>query len=780
MKKTVSLILVVLLICALPSGLFSQSAAAASPGSVPPGYKGIYSAEDLAAVNLDPSGSYILMNDIDLSSYGNWEPLCTSYSEKWNTSEIAFSGVFDGNGHTITNMIISDGDYDGDAGLFASLEGAEVRNLTIGGSIRTEDEELLCAGAVAGSINTSYISNCHSYVSISYHYGDPCGGWYTTAIGIDFTAGGIAGYVYDAFVEENNSVIEYCSNHGEIKGVSECAPMSIGGIVGSGYDFTVHDCYNAAALSAETDFTNVALGGIVGDSCITFSEFRCKNCYNIGKLHAVAGSEDGPTTETYVGGISGSDNNSSDTKITSCYYLNGTAPAGTGWLPFALKDDWTISAAIDITGCSDSEMTGKSTFAGFDFNTVWSMGGQDYPYPVLSLSGGRSAANEDGHLCKVHTFTSAGGDYCTVCGYKYEAELVPFDRIMYTVNDVTAVRTQPYAKCGASVRNSLKKDDSVHVTHYLNNSLGNKWYLTEDGYYIYSERLSETPPRIFTLRYETQDEIASRLFHTQTTLQKTAKIITSVPTRNGYIFVGWSVDTASYSAILQPGSSIQLEDDIILSAVWYPIYNTDGSLSAITKQKLAEVEGFKQIKDFCTSAATAVMIRRFQVLHGHEPTYNFYDIRMSFESMSRDDALNNKSIAKPSWQHKFTDRFSGTGKESYQTRGRMASWLGKTAAARKSALIELLRQHPEGVVIYGHYSSSKHAILLSRYEPETDTFYAYDSEIIKKATDTAGKLEQPLAKSILYTGNGESLDKMLMNLMEGTYAVWYIESSNLS
>jgi len=46
------------------------------------------------------NGHYQLMNEIDMSSFANWTPIGTRLGR--------FSGTFDGNGHTISNLIVND------------------------------------------------------------------------------------------------------------------------------------------------------------------------------------------------------------------------------------------------------------------------------------------------------------------------------------------------------------------------------------------------------------------------------------------------------------------------------------------------------------------------------------------------------------------------------------------------------------------------------------------------------------------------------------------------
>ena len=121
----------------------------------------IYTAEELRAVALDPTGSYALGADLDLSGE-DWTPL-------------AFAGRFDGRGHTIYNLRVTrpgearantlDGNakvYDTVfAGLFSTLEGAEVRDLTLRGvDIDVETPEHCYIGGVAGYFHASLITGC--------------------------------------------------------------------------------------------------------------------------------------------------------------------------------------------------------------------------------------------------------------------------------------------------------------------------------------------------------------------------------------------------------------------------------------------------------------------------------------------------------------------------------------------------------------------------------------------------------------------------------------------
>ena len=73
----------------------------------------INTAEQLDLIHNDLTAHYVLTEDIDLSDYENWDPIGAfqPLSDKPEEAEIphpdfAFTGTFDGNGHTISNLTI--------------------------------------------------------------------------------------------------------------------------------------------------------------------------------------------------------------------------------------------------------------------------------------------------------------------------------------------------------------------------------------------------------------------------------------------------------------------------------------------------------------------------------------------------------------------------------------------------------------------------------------------------------------------------------------------------
>ena len=251
------------------------------------------------------TGGAYLTADINLTSVANWTPIGTETNK--------FMLVFDGNGHTISNLTISGEQY---LGLFGYCSnsgnaGAGIRNLNI------EDASITCTGysgilvgrmastaisgvTVSGSIassemwptggivgiigaNTCFITLTNNYASVSSTKTNS-----TTSTG----TGGIAGYT-----DVSKTTVFDCNNYGTVNGRGDGSA----GIVGSSGASTtgtgclwVEQCNNYAAITG----TNFA-GGVVGLARQQSNEFAiikdCK-CYanvsgtgqNIGGVVALA------------------------------------------------------------------------------------------------------------------------------------------------------------------------------------------------------------------------------------------------------------------------------------------------------------------------------------------------------------------------------------------------------------------------------------------------------------------------------------------------------------
>ncbi|MEE1011467.1 MAG: hypothetical protein U0L11_05450, partial [Acutalibacteraceae bacterium] len=123
--KTVATFLVMTLVFSISSFVFVVAAETVS-AEIPEGYTPIYTAKEFNNIRNNLSGKYILMKDIDLSSYYNWDPIGSAGSP--------FKGELDGNGYSISGMTIY-GDYGNSGklyfGVFAYIKNSVIKNLNV-------------------------------------------------------------------------------------------------------------------------------------------------------------------------------------------------------------------------------------------------------------------------------------------------------------------------------------------------------------------------------------------------------------------------------------------------------------------------------------------------------------------------------------------------------------------------------------------------------------------------------------------------------------------------
>ncbi len=131
-----------------------------------PEFHFIYTAEQLNAVRGAVSGDYTdwsladgycLMNDISLASYADgagWVPLGEYLTN--------FTGVFEGNGHTVSNLTINSSDLTG-YGLFGIIhDPACITSLHVTGSIQGS----AYVGGLVGNNTNGTIIDCHAAVNV--------------------------------------------------------------------------------------------------------------------------------------------------------------------------------------------------------------------------------------------------------------------------------------------------------------------------------------------------------------------------------------------------------------------------------------------------------------------------------------------------------------------------------------------------------------------------------------------------------------------------------------
>ncbi len=209
----------------------------------------IYTAEDLFLLKDNPSGNYILMDDIQMQGV-EWTP-------------VDFSGVFDGNGHAILNLSVNETSeateltFDGNyvvydtyfAGMFGLIKGAEIKNLTLlGERVEVQKDKPCFAAPIAGYSEGSTIQNCNieAYVRLD-------------ANSKMFGVGGIVGYGgKGSILETSTDVTLVCIDHDK----ENRDEQFMGGAYGAGY-LDVDNCH-IVIDGYDSDHGYVHNGGLVG------------------------------------------------------------------------------------------------------------------------------------------------------------------------------------------------------------------------------------------------------------------------------------------------------------------------------------------------------------------------------------------------------------------------------------------------------------------------------------------------------------------------------------
>jgi putative cell wall-binding protein/uncharacterized protein YjdB len=243
-----------------------------------------------ALVNGNPSVDFAgvtITLDSDISLEGlPWVPV--------GTLTKPFKGVFDGGGHTVSDLSIPAGAGVANA-LFGAIEDAEVRSLVVSGSVSAD------TGAVAGIVARaagSLIEDCTSQVTVTG------GGSYT---------GGVVGFADD------DTVITGCLNEGAVVGVGS---GSVGGTAGELFGSGVYSSLNTGAVSSGAG----AAGGIAGR--VTSSVISA--VYSTGDVSTDTGQAGGIAGTIGSGGGGGGGSSSGGSSVVCSYTVSEVAVTGGG------------------------------------------------------------------------------------------------------------------------------------------------------------------------------------------------------------------------------------------------------------------------------------------------------------------------------------------------------------------------------------------------------------------------------------------------------------------
>ncbi|MHC4507774.1 MAG: GLUG motif-containing protein [Planctomycetota bacterium] len=239
----------------------------------------LYTAEELNMIGVFPcelDKHFKLMSDIDLSHY-----VGTQFNMIGKDSAFPFTGVFDGNGHTVSNFTYTSTDC---VGLFGYIDtpNAHVKDLgLIDPNVESETGRVV--GSLAGRLREGTITNCY-VVGGSVSGADRVGGLI-----------GVTSY----------GTITNCY----AQGVSVSGADAVGGLIGVTSYGTITNCY---AQGGSVSGTRFEVGGLVG-----YNGGLITNCY--AQDVSVSGAD-------FVGGLLGGNGGT----ISNCHAQGGSV-SGTGF-----------------------------------------------------------------------------------------------------------------------------------------------------------------------------------------------------------------------------------------------------------------------------------------------------------------------------------------------------------------------------------------------------------------------------------------------------------------
>ena len=271
---------------------------------------GTLPAETKAAVKADSYAgkTFVLMNDVDLNGF-EWTPI--------GTSNNIFKGAFDGQGHTVKNLVITGNNSN--VGLFGVTHDGEIKNLTVENA---KVSGRLNVGVVAGQPYTSKYTNItvKGHVEVNgMAYVGAVGGknayadWTNITVNVDETSYVKAnsvenGTAYRTYVggvvgfngEGGHSFTNITSNI-NVEG-STCDVGGLFGIAHYGNQFVNCSCSGNVTITTDEAENALEMGGIAGVWNNGGEDVVFTNCTFTGELSTPNLTEE---VDFYYGGLVG-------------------------------------------------------------------------------------------------------------------------------------------------------------------------------------------------------------------------------------------------------------------------------------------------------------------------------------------------------------------------------------------------------------------------------------------------------------------------------------------
>lgn len=259
---------------------------------------------------------FILTNNIAITDEDQNTIASSDYkSLSFGSSDFPYSGTFDGNGYTISNLT-AEGDHDN--GLFSYTDGATIKNLTIDNS---EIRSYFRGGILVGYANNTTIENVT--IKNSHQFATAADNVVTLITDGGVRAGALVGDAFNSTIyncESDNNFV----NTNSTSGVAALGGkgLTLGGLVGISNGTTVE--YSRVVGGRVSNYYDVVVGavggntlyvgGIVGqmqNSSKVIDSFSTAELYyycatyvsvgagNVGHIGGITSKMDGNTNEIY-------------------------------------------------------------------------------------------------------------------------------------------------------------------------------------------------------------------------------------------------------------------------------------------------------------------------------------------------------------------------------------------------------------------------------------------------------------------------------------------------
>jgi hypothetical protein len=409
MRKSLIAMVITLLVCS--SGLAGTYSGGTGTTTDP--YQIATAADWLELVNTttDRTKAFVMTADIDLAGVA-LSPVG------------AFTGSFNGNGHTISNAVISAVYYTSqNTGLFGyigtvgtltnvTLKSADVRGYKNVGSLVGNNSGTISNCRVGGHVTTCVVPPTADSSSSPWNIGGMVG--YSAGTLTDCQSSVAVDSIYltsnaGGMVGQAGGTITRCSASGPVSFVQSL--HGIGGLIGTMDSGTVTNCYATGDVSGDTSAggligwiwpnyspvisgcfatgsvtANINAGGLIA-LLMSGATASLSNCYATGSVTSISSTG-------YAGGLIGyADSSYYSISLSYCYSAGKVTGANAGGLVGSGSASITRCYwDTETSGCPDStgnrgrmtiQMQLQSTFVDWDFTNIWRICGEGLQYPRL-------------------------------------------------------------------------------------------------------------------------------------------------------------------------------------------------------------------------------------------------------------------------------------------------------------------------------------------------------------------------------------------------------------